>query len=68
MMSQVLRITAVVLALVASSPVLAQETAAEPVEVAEDDGFDMGWLGLLGLIGLAGLRGRRDHTPTTTHR
>lgn len=68
MMSQVLRITAVALALVASSPVLAQETATEPVEVADDDGFDMGWLGLFGLIGLAGLRGRRDHTTTTTHR
>ena len=67
-MSHILRISAVAFALLVSSPVLAQEAVTEPVEVAQDDGFDMGWLGLLGLIGLAGLRGRRDHTPTTAHR
>jgi MYXO-CTERM domain-containing protein len=32
--------------------------------VADNDGFDWGWLGLLGLAGLAGLR-RRDDRPYT---
>jgi MYXO-CTERM domain-containing protein len=69
MMAQILRISLVALALVASSPVLAQDTATQPVEVEQDDGFDLGWLGLLGLLGLAGLSGRRrDHTTTTTRR
>jgi hypothetical protein len=26
--------------------------------LADDDGFDWGWLGLLGLVGLAGMRSR----------
>jgi MYXO-CTERM domain-containing protein len=32
---------------------------------ADDDGFDMGWLGLLGLAGLLGLR---KPAHTTVHR
>jgi MYXO-CTERM domain-containing protein len=70
MMPRILQISLVALALAVSSPVLAQETATPPVEVAQDDdGFDLGWLGLLGLLGLAGLSGRRrDNTTTTTHR
>lgn len=70
MTTQLLRITAVSLALLAAAPALAQE-ATDPVVVAgEDDGFDWGWLGLLGLLGLAGLAGRRrnDTTYTTTTR
>ncbi len=51
MMSQILRISLIALALVASSPVLAQDTATQPVEVAQDDGFDLGWLGLLACSG-----------------
>lgn len=69
MMTQILRISVVALAVLASSPVLAQDTATQPVEVAQNDSFDWGWLGLLGLLGLAGLSGRRrDHTTTTTRR
>lgn len=79
MTAKALRISAVALALVAGSPVLAQQTttdsattepaAAPPVGVERNDGFNWGWLGLLGLAGLAGLKGRqRDHTTTTTKR
>ena len=44
------------------APVVAQ------TEVADDDGFDLGWLGLLGLLGLAGLARRKEpvHRHTTT--
>ena len=69
----IVRISAVAVALLTSGPVLAQ-TAVDPQPVVQEDGFDWGWLGLLGLIGLAGLRGRqrdhRDHTvgTTTSHR
>lgn len=72
MILQGLRISAVALALVATTPVLAQEATTEdpitePVAVEQDDGFDWGWLGLLGLLGLAGLSGRkRDNTVHTT--
>lgn len=69
MMPRILQISVVALTLAVSSPVLAQETATPPVEAAQDDGFNLGWLGLLGLLGLAGLSGRRrDNTTTTTHR
>jgi hypothetical protein len=52
MTSHLLRITAVSLALLAASPVLAQEATDETAAVTttdEDDGFDLGWLGLLGV-------------------
>lgn len=73
MTSKALRISAVALTLVASSPALAQQTATEPGATAptateQNDGFDWGWLGLLGLLGLAGLSGRRRDHPTTTTR
>ena len=62
----------IVVALMATSPVLAQTTApgsgaattATSRSTTADDGFDWGWLGLLGLIGLAGLTGRRNDTTT----
>ena len=44
------------------------DTAVAPaaeIQVAEDDGFDLGWLGLIGLLGLAGLARRRE--PVRTH-
>ena len=70
MTSQMLRISALALALLAAGPVLAQE-ASETTEAApattQDEGTDWGWIGLLGLIGLAGLRGRRNDTTTTRH-
>ena len=34
---------------------------------ADDDGFDLGWLGLIGLAGLLGLR-RRDDAHGTLNR
>lgn len=70
MMTNMLRISAIALALVATTPVMAQQTVGEPAVIAADDGFDWGWIGLLGLIGLAGLSGRKrdDHTTTTTRR
>jgi MYXO-CTERM domain-containing protein len=65
-MSKIFSISAVALTLLATSPVLAQETTQQPAQTEQDDGFDLGWIGLLGLLGLAGLSGRRrDHT---THR
>jgi MYXO-CTERM domain-containing protein len=71
MSSHVLRITAVALALLATTPVLAQEATddtATPAATttAGDDDFDWGWIGLLGLLGLAGLAGRRRDTTTYT--
>ena len=70
MTSQLFRITAVALALVASAPVLAQEAAddtdAAVVTTDQDNDTDWGWIGLLGLIGLAGLAGRRRDTTTST--
>ncbi len=82
MSREMLRITAMSLALLAAGPVLAQTATEEPTETVtegdatttvtgdtEDGGFDLGWLGLLGLLGLAGLRGRQRDTPhvhTTT--
>jgi hypothetical protein len=64
---------AAVLALGTGGSALAQTTVdpAAPLpaagDTADDDGFDMGWLGLIGLLGLAGLaRGRRDTRTTTT--
>jgi MYXO-CTERM domain-containing protein len=70
MTSRVFRITAVSLALLAATPVLAQDATDDTAVVTttdDDDGFDLGWLGLLGLAGLAGLRGRkRDDTIRTT--
>ena len=64
---------AVSLAALPSLHTPAQATVGEPVVpsetvVAEDDGFDWGWLGLLGLIGLAGLKGRDRHKVTTSDR
>ncbi|WP_128255835.1 WGxxGxxG family protein [Falsirhodobacter deserti] len=68
-MSKILCTSAVAFALVASSPVFAQQAAPAPAAVEQEEGFDWGLLGLLGLLGLAGLSGRRrDHTNTTTHR
>lgn len=71
MSTQALRAAAIALALVAATPVLAQDetdTATEGTDTAvvttEDEGFDLGWLGLLGLAGLAGLAGRRRDTRT----
>ena len=70
--SQVLRISAVALALLAAAPVLAQEatdeaaaTEAAPASATQDNNTDWGWIGLLGLIGLADLGGRRQDTAST---
>ena len=65
----------IVVALMSTSPVLAQTTApgtggtgtTTTRATTTDDGFDWGWLGLLGLIGLAGLTGRRRDTTTVRH-
>ena len=62
MTSQMLRISALALALLAAAPVLAQETTETAPVTTEDNGTDWGWIGLLGLIGLAGLRGRQRDT------
>ena len=63
MTSYILRTSALALALLAASPVLAQEAETEATPATtQDDGFDWGWIGLLGLAGLAGLRGRRNDT------
>ena len=53
---------------VATLPVSAQNAGDNQSGVsartsADDDGFDMGWLGLIGLAGLLALR-RRDDTRT----
>jgi hypothetical protein len=58
-----------------SAPAFAQDntqqtapapTATEVDNDADDDGFDMGWLGLLGLAGLAGLRRNRHDVDVRT--
>ena len=66
--SYVLRITAVSLALLATTPVLAQEATNDTTRAVavEDDGFNLGWLGLLGLLGLTGLRRREPDVLRTT--
>jgi MYXO-CTERM domain-containing protein len=54
-----------------TAPPAGEMTAPPATEMdndADDDGFDMGWLGLLGLAGLAGLRGRRHDDVVTTTR
>lgn len=59
-------IGAAILALAISTPtdsLLAQvpgDPGAQPVRVADDDGFDWGLLGLLGLAGLLGMKRRDD--------
>jgi MYXO-CTERM domain-containing protein len=42
----------------------------QPVQTADNDTFDLGWLGLIGLAGLAGLARKRPthaHTHSTDH-
>lgn len=58
-----------------ATPALSQETTTPAANNdnasqvrADDDDFDIGWLGLLGLLGLAGLMGRRHVDRTTTVR
>jgi MYXO-CTERM domain-containing protein len=61
------------LALLAASPLLAQEATEgdAAATTTQDDDSDWGWIGLLGLAGLAGLAGRRRdntvHTTTARH-